>query len=246
MPCEDAACLRRIDAEILTNAIPDTWRKPQPDLPSKDEDPNKRHEWLVLDGKILTDHPATVWANVENLPVKLVLGTTGHAAASDKLLMKYKEWTPELVLQHETESFLSSQNLIGDIANKYPQTYKGLIGMISDIRIVCPLFAISTQMQNVPFYVVTQTHGEQDLADVDSDIDAILGRYEPKTPEQRRYFSEIQNLFYHYVWDGRVVQAEEMRQKVLVVSQVILPAANYSHCDFWINKNIVLPYAQLD
>lgn len=244
--CDDAACLRKLDAEVLTNAIPDTWRKPQPDLPSKDEDPNKRHEWLVLDGKILSDHPATVWANVENLPVQLVLGTTGHAAASDKLLMKYTEWTPELIIQHETQSFLSSQNLMEDIANKYPQTYKGLIGMISDIRIVCPLFAISTQMQNVPFYVVTQTRGEQDLADVDSDIDAILGRYEPKTPEQRRYFSEIQNLFYHYVWDGRIVQAEEMRQKVLVVSQVILPAANYSNCDFWINKNIVLPYAQLD
>lgn len=72
--CEDAACLRDEDAVTLTNAVPDIWRKAQPDLPSKNEDPEKRHEWLVLDGRILKEHPATVWANTENLPVKLVLG----------------------------------------------------------------------------------------------------------------------------------------------------------------------------
>lgn len=244
--CETAACLRELDAKNLTNAVMDTWRKPQPDLPLKNENPEKRHEWLVLDGKILKEHPANVWANENGLKVKLVLGTTSHPATSQKLLLKHKEWTEELVKKHENESFLAEKNLFGEVSEKYPATYKGLVAMVSDIRTVCPLFAISTQMQDVPFYVVNQTRGERDLADIDSDIDAILGRYEPKTVEQRRYFSEIQNLFYNFVWHGKVMVAEQTRQKVLIVSQVILPAANYSHCDYWINKNVVLPYADLD
>lgn len=176
--CEDAACLRNMDAATLTSTIPDVWRKPQPDLPTKTEEPDKRHEWLVLDGQILKEHPATVWANNEDLPVKLVLGTTAHASASEKLFLKYQPWTEELVKQHVQESFLGGRNLVDEAMDKYPATYKGLVTMVSDIRTVCPLFAISTQMQKVPFYVVTQTRSEQDLADIDSDIDAILGRYD--------------------------------------------------------------------
>lgn len=174
--CEDANCLRNMDATTLTSLIPDIWRKPQPDLPSKTEEPDKRHEWLVLDGNILKEHPATVWANTEDLPVKLVLGTTAHASASEKLLLKHQPWNEDLVAQHVKNSFLSEKNLVDEVIGKYPFTYKGLVTMVSDIRTVCPLFAISTQMQKVPFYVVTQTRGEQDLADIDSDIDAILGR----------------------------------------------------------------------
>lgn len=73
-------------------------------------------------------------------------------------------------------------------------------------------------------------------------------RYEPKTPEQRRYVSEMQNLFYHFVWhDGKIIPVEQANQKkFLVVNQVILSASNFSHCDFWINNNIVLPYADVD
>lgn len=160
--------------------------------------------------------------------------------------MKHTNWTEDLVTQHLNESFLSEKGILQEVLDLYPKTYKGLVTMISDIRTVCPLFAISTQMHDVPFYVVNQTRGAQNLADIDSDIDAILGRYEPKTPEQKRYFSEIQNLFYHFVWHGKIDQLEYGRQKVLVVSQFILPDSKYSHCDYWINKNIVLPYADLD
>lgn len=246
--CKDASCLREMDAALLTSLIPDVWRKPQPDLPGKNEDPDKRHEWLVLDGKYLKEHPATVWVNEEALQFRLVLGTTAHASATEKLWLKHQPWTEELVRQHVNGSFLSTKNLTKQALDKYPSTYKGLVTMVSDIRTVCPLFAISTQMQNVPFYVVTQTRGEQDLADIDSDVDAILGRYEPKTPEQRRYVSEIQNLFYHYIWhDGKSFFTQQTGQKkVLVIDQVILPGSNFSHCDFWINNNIVLPYADLD
>lgn len=242
--CETAACLRQLDAEYLTRAVMDTWRKPQPDLPAKNENPHKRHEWLVLDGMLLREYPSNVWTREEGLKVKLVLGTTAHPATSQKLLLKHKEWTTELVKKHENESFLTEKNLLEEASEKYPATLRGLVTMISDIRTVCPLFAISTQMRDVPFYVVNQTRGP--LADIDSDVDAILGRYHTHTTEQRRYFSEIQNLFYHFVWHGKVVVAEQTRHKVLIVNQVILPAAYYSHCDYWIKKNVVLPYADLD
>ncbi|KAJ8910571.1 hypothetical protein NQ315_011240 [Exocentrus adspersus] len=243
--CQDEVCLRKMDARTLVSAVEDTWRKPQPDLPSPDEDPDKRHQWLVLDGRILREHPAEVWSRDENLTVKLVIGSTAHAGSSEKLLMKHKNWTEKLVIQHINESFLSEKNLTHEALKMYPATYKGLSAMISDIRIVCPLFAISTEMHNVPFYVVNQTRFEQDIADIDSDVDAILGRYEPKTPEQRRYFSAMQSLFYHYVWHGKIEQSM-IGQKVLLVDQDVLPQASYSHCAYWIVKNVVLPYAALD
>lgn len=119
--------------------------------------------------------------------------------------------------------------------------------MVSDIRVVCPLLAISTQQKGVPFYVVTQTRGEQNISDVDSDVDAILGRYEPKTPEQRRYLTAIQQLFYHYVWHGEVLPTEDIRSnKVLIVGQDVLPSTNYNHCNFWIKNDFVPKYAQMD
>lgn len=244
--CEDADCLREKDVDKIIQAVPDTWRKAVSDLPLPDEEPDKRHEWLVIDGKILKEHPAEVWTNQEKPPVKLVIGTTAQSAASDFIHLRHKEWTPELIKQHITDSVLGKLNLVDEVLERYPQTYQGLVKMVSDIRMVCPLLAISIQQRGVPFYVVTQTRGEQDIADVDSDVDAILGRYEPKTPEQRRYVSAIQQLFYHYVWHGEVLQTENVNNKILVVGQDVLPSANYTHCDFWINKDIVPKFAQLD
>lgn len=244
--CKDVVCLRALDAEKLVTAVEDTWRKPQPDLPTSTEDPSKRHEWLVMDGVILREHPAVVWSREEDLPVKLVLGTTAHSGASDKLLMKHTNWTEDLVKKHIADSFLGAKNLSERALSLYSSNYQGLSAMISDIRTVCPLYEISTKMHKVPFYVVTQPRGLQNISDIDSDIDAILGRYEPKTPEQRRYVSAMQGLFYHYVWHGSIEHGTSPGNKVLIVGQDVLPNATYTHCEFWITKNIALPYAALD
>lgn len=243
--CTDAECLLNKEPNSLLNAVADTWRKPQPDLPSNLEEPDKRHEWLVLDGKILKEHPGKIWADEKGLPVKLVLGTTAHSGASETLYMKHTQWNEDLVKKHVKESKLGQLNLTEEALQLYPATYTGLSTMISDIRTVCPLYAVSTQMRNVPFYVVTQTRGKHDMADVDSDVDAILGRYEPRTVEQRRYVSAMQQLFYYYVWHGKVQQMDASN-KVLVVGQDVEAAANYTHCDFWIKKDVVPRYAQLD
>ncbi|KAI8440097.1 hypothetical protein MSG28_001517 [Choristoneura fumiferana] len=40
------------------------------------------------------------------------------------------------------------------------------------------------------------------LAAVDADIEAILGTFDSEVPEQRRFMSSMQQLFYYYVWHG--------------------------------------------
>lgn len=66
MKCSDVECLRNAEAEDLLEAVPDTWRKSSPDLPGVLEEPDKRHQWLALDGNILKEHPADVWAKENN------------------------------------------------------------------------------------------------------------------------------------------------------------------------------------
>ncbi|KAI4462555.1 carboxylesterase [Holotrichia oblita] len=235
-PISDFKCLRDADAYNLMSSIPDTWRKPHPDLPEKGEDPKKRHEWLVLDGKILPDQSLNNESEVNLSPVPLVLGTTAHASSTDKLLNKYTTWSEELVVQHVKDSLLGDLKLAEDVLNIYPKTYKGLTAMISDIRTICPLYEFYTRTENTFFYVVTQTRGPEDIADIDSDVDAILGRYEPKTPEQRRYFTSIQQLFYHYVWHGKIDEKALYGRNVLIVEQDVRAESKYSQCDFWIEK----------
>ncbi|XP_055326241.1 neurotactin-like [Sitodiplosis mosellana] len=207
-------------------------------------DENKtRHEWLVLDGEVLQKNPIDVLKEPE--PLKLVIGTTAHESHSDKLLHKYTQWTPELVRKHIQESVIGQKGLTDEVLKRYNATYQGLVKIVSDIRTVCPLLVIARSQQSVPFYVVTQTGGDLEIADVDADIQAILGRYEPKTFQQRRYASAIQQLFYHYVSHGELKQYEP-RRRVLDVGQDALSVEDYPNCDFWIKEDIVPRYARID
>lgn len=92
---------------------------------------------------------------------------------------------------------INSLNLSGS-------TVEGLKGMISDIRTVCPLLSLARSQNNIPFYVVTQTRGENKLADVSSDVEGILGRYTIEDSTQRRYVDSIRQLFFYYVYHGKV------------------------------------------
>lgn len=242
--CKDAQCLRNTEDEELLDAVPDTWRRVWADLPTSAENASVRHEWLVLDGQILQQHPADVW-NKEFGPPKMVIGTTAHESHSEKLFLKHKEWTPELVKEHIQNSIIGQLGLTDVVLKRYNATYQGLVSMISDIRTICPLLTIARVQPSVPFYVVTQTAGQLNLASVDDDVQAILGRYEPKTPEQRRYVSAIQQLFYHYVSHGEIKQFE-VRRRVLDIGQDALSVENYPNCDFWITRDIVPRYARLD
>lgn len=244
--CSTGDCLNSLTAEELVDAVPDIWRRVWPDLPTADENNNNksRHEWLVLDGEVLQKHPADVW-NKEPGPPKLVIGTTAHESHSEKLLHKHTQWTPELVRKHIEESKIGQLGLTDEVLKRYNATYQGLVQIVSDIRTVCPLLTIARAQPSVPFYVVTQTGGDLAIADVDADIQAILGRYEPKTFQQRRYASAIQQLFYHYVSHGELKQYET-RKRVLDVGQDALSVEDYPNCDFWIKNDIVPRYARID
>lgn len=242
--CNSITCLQNMEDEELLESVPHTWGRVWPDLPGKEEDPTKRHEWLVLDGKILQKHPADLW-NRQPGPPKLVIGTTAHESHNEKLFNKHKVWTPELVRRHIEDSRIGQLGLVEEAIKLYPLTYQGLVSMISDIRTICPLLTIAQLQPSVPFYVVRQPAGELNIADVDADIQAILGRYEPKTPEQRRYVSSIQQLFYHYVSHGEMKQYEPSR-RILEIIQDPLPVQKYKNCEFWITKDVVPRYSRLD
>lgn len=241
--CKEAGCLRKADARYLLQAVPDTWRRVWPDLPAVDENPTERHEWLILDGEVLKKHPNDAWNHPEQ--PQLVIGVTAHESHSDKLLLKHKEWTRELVRQHLDESKIGQLNLTDDVLARYNSTYQGLVTIVSDIRTVCPLLAIARLQPYVPFYVVNQTGGALNIATVDDDVQAILGRYEPKTKAQKSYLSAIQQIFYHFVANGEVKQYEQQR-RVLNIGQNVVSTENYPNCDFWIGKDIVPRYARLD
>lgn len=131
-------------------------------------------------------------------------------------------------------------------SRRYNATLKGLLTMISDIRVVCPLLTLARMKTNIPFYVATQLR-RQHLADPDSDAAAILGTYAAVTPQEKRHVSAMQQLFNHYVWHSEVTQVDQSGAKrVLVVGQDTLLAKDYSNCDFWIEKNIVPMYGRVD
>lgn len=243
--CSTVACLRQLDAVRLVNATPAEWSGlPQSELPTRDEQASQRHEWLVLDGEILRQNPVDNLNREASGAPQLVIGTTRHAAHTSRL-QKSQNWTAEAVREYVERSRVGEQNLTEQALERYGATYAGLAAMISDIRTVCPLLTIARLQPTVPFYVVTQPDddGVEPLSRVDDDVLAILGRYEPHTPEQRRYVSAIQQLFYHYVSHGAMPQYEA-RHRVLDIGQDVLSKPDYTNCDFWINADMVLRYAR--
>jgi len=128
---------------------------------------------------------------------------------------------------------------------RYNATLEGLVTMISDIRVVCPLLTVARMRDNIPFYIATQPRGR--LADPDSDAAAILGSYAAVTPEEKRHVSAMQQLFNHYVWHGEVAQTDPSGAKrILVVGQDTLLEHDNSNCDFWIKNNIVPLFGWVD
>lgn len=245
--CEDIDCLRNATVEKIWEAVPDTWRHSASELPSVNDE-SEVHEWLVLDGVILTQHPAEAWKRETTGKPRLVIGSTAHESHSTLIRGRSANWTAEDIRAYIQKSKIGSANLTDEVISMYnATTYEGLVAIISDIRTICPLLTIARQQPTAPFYVVTQTETKSGfaLAEDDADIQGILSRYEPHTVEQRRYVSTIQQLFYHFVSHG-IMEQYKPTQKVLNIEQDPLPQDDYSHCNFWISKDFVPRYAKID
>ncbi|XP_013110643.1 neurotactin [Stomoxys calcitrans] len=244
--CSDVACLRTMEAEKIWDAMPDTWLHFPADVPSMEENSTSHHEWLVLDGDILKEHPAESWKKEHVGNPKLVMGTTIHESHTDKLRKRHANWTVEEIRSFLEASKIGALNLTEEAIQRYNATnYRALVSMITDIRTICPLLINARLQPSVPFYVVSQGEGEDKLATVDADIQAILGRYEPHTVEQRRFVSSMQQLFYYYVSHGTVPQYDA-RRRVLNVGQDPLSQEDHANCNFWISNDIVPRYARVD
>ncbi|XP_046822767.1 neurotactin [Vespa crabro] len=244
--CTDANCLRSKGAEDLIDAVPETWHSSFVGLPETRETlaRDRMHEWLVLDGAILQEHVGEIWVRDE-LPVKVVMGTTAHSGTPARYLSSDVIFNSTQIEKIIRESLLGTSGLADEALRRYNATFEGLVRMISDIRVVCPLMTVASMKSNVPFYVATQPRGN--LADPDSDAAAILGTYAARTPEEKRHVSAMQQLFNHYVWHGEVAQADPSgANRVLIVSQDPLPQHDYPNCDFWIQKDIVPLYGRVD
>lgn len=254
LDCQDANCLREASAEKVWASTPDTWFNFPVALPQAQEDSNvNHHEWLVLDGDILYQHPTESWKQVpaatqqqQMQQPRLVLGATAHEEHTLQLRELHANWTAEEVRAYLQASKLGSMGLTDEVIQRYnATTYAALVAIITDIRTVCPLLVNARLQPSVPFYVVTQGEGKDQLATVDADVQAILGRYEPHTVEQRRFLSAMQQLFYYYVSHG-TVQSFDSRRRVIIVGQDAIAQEDHEHCNYWISKDIVPRYARTD
>ncbi|XP_043521162.1 neurotactin [Frieseomelitta varia] len=244
--CNDAACLRSKSAEEVMDSVPETWHLGNVGLPETREATtrDRRHEWLVLDRAILQEPVGQIWARDE-FQVKIVMGTTAHAGAPLKYLTSNATLNSTQVEKIVKESLLGTSGLADEALRRYNTTLKGLLSMISDIRVICPLLTVARMKTNIPFYVATQPRGQ--FADPDCDASAILGSYAARTPAEKRHVSAMQQLFNHYVWHDQVAQADPHGVKrVLIVGQDTLPDRDYPNCDFWIREDIVPSYGRVD
>lgn len=198
---------------------------------------------LLIDDFFAEKHPIEGWkSDIKSAP-KLVVGTTAHAAF-DKT--KSSAFSPNLtaadIHQIVSTSVVGQLNLTDEALELYGETVQGLIAMISDIRVVCPLYVLVRSQTSLPFYIVTQTQGDLNVADVDSDVQAILGRYSSESPEKRRYLDAIRQLFFYYVSHGKL-NHYSAQNFILNIEQDVIPQADYPRCGFWIKNSVVPHYA---
>lgn len=265
--CSDALCLRNKTTKDIMDAVPSNWYASDSTLPESQEATNnddnnnnnnnnnnkKKHEWLVLDGVILQENLYDILKQNDGSKIRIVMGTTAHSA----IPLRFKD--TNLTMNNSQIEKIVKESLLGTIGvadealKRYNSTIKGLAGMISDIRVVCPLYNLTSVLlsRNISFYVATQAR-DGNIADSDSDAAAILGSYLLKTPEAKRHQSAIQQFFNQFVWHNRIIDAasssnpNNRNRRVIVVGQDVLPEYEYPNCDFWIKKNIVPKYARID
>ncbi|XP_057319252.1 neurotactin [Microplitis mediator] len=249
--CREISCLRSKSAESIMEAVPSNWYQHDTGLPEPREASSAewRHEWLVNDGLIIYEDILHVLQR-DGPPVLTVMGTTAHAATPQRFREPNATIDAAQVERIVRDSLLGTSGLADEAIARYNATLKGLVSMISDIRVVCPLWnftkSVSNEDRDVPFYLSTQPRGH--LADVDDDVASMLGSYTARAPEQKRHVSAIQQLFNQFVWHGKIVDAANVPKSrtVIVVGQDILPQRDHDNCDFWIKNNIVPRYARLD
>ena len=84
------------------------------------------------------------------------------------------------------------------------------------------------------------------IADGHSDIEAILGLYEPATDAQKRFVEHMQRMFYEFVRTGHLPLDARADSKVYVVDDGIGTVDGRPSCDLWENSGLYPQYARRD
>ncbi|XP_013185565.2 neurotactin [Amyelois transitella] len=252
--CADVNCLRNISALEILTATPDIWLGNNIGvLPVAGE---FKYSWLVLDGDLLRQHAYESWdaqkeakdSGKEKVFKPMVFGTTEHSGHSDLLQMKTLNWTSDIVEKMANDSIIGNKNLTQAIFKHFNKTYEGLVGLISSIRTICPLVSLARLRLAAPMYVVLGSGAGggkigSGIAGINADIEAILGTFDSEGPEQRRFMAAMQQMFYYYVWHGRLPGSENA---LIGVGQDALPLPGLPACDLLILEDIVPRYAHID
>ncbi|XP_034825684.1 neurotactin isoform X2 [Maniola hyperantus] len=251
--CHDVDCLRRISPLEVLSATPDTWLGS--DVSTLPTSAEIKRSWLVLDGQYLRTHAYERWdalreaKNIgkEKLFKPMVFGTTEHSGHSELLRMKHLNWTAEIVERMVNESYLGEKNLTANVFELFDKSYAGLVELVSAVRTLCPLVSLARMRLRAPLYVALGAGAGggaagSGLAPVDSDVEAILGSFDSVMPEQRRFMAAIQQLFYYYVWNGRLPAEHDL----IAVGQDALPLRGLPQCDLLIQKDVVPRHAHVD
>ncbi|KAJ8676007.1 hypothetical protein QAD02_011793 [Eretmocerus hayati] len=239
--CEDSKCLRDKPAETLMEAVPPSWYVSKDELPEANAASALKHEWLVKDGVFVREHMGDVWKS--NFPAKVILGSTAQSGQLPANFNYNTTYDPQLIKKVISDSLIGTKGLTEAVLTKYETTLKGLHTMISDIRVVCPLFWVTVSNKKIPMYV-SRFPRDGKIADVDSDAAAILGIYPNATVQQRQHLGEMQKIFKQFVWNGKVDKIDQ--GMYLFIDEDVIPHANIDICNYWIHQDMVPNFAKLN
>ncbi|CAB3372934.1 Hypothetical predicted protein [Cloeon dipterum] len=264
------------DAEVsgrILAAVPDDWVKNiwKSELPLGPP-PIDQHHWIIQDGVIVRQNLMNAWRE-NGLPYRVVIGTTAHVEASNELRFK-KDWSQRVNFENYLRgSVLGSNNvpvgILDEVLKRYqPPSWMQLAAMISDLRTICPLYQTAKELatvkatslksgnrypSSVHFYVVTQSRNTSyfgGVADVGTDMDAILGLYEAHSPEEKRYLSAMQNTFYRFVWHQELPpgasgtdRSSALPHNIMLVDQDVAIKSSYDNCNFWIQRQLASKFS---
>nr|CAD7596774.1 unnamed protein product [Timema genevievae] len=239
-----------LDGVILRQHLSDVWEKDE-GLPIK----LVMGMYSLMSGRRTRACPSNLSWKDEGLLIKLVMGASSHSDVPDNLKTSWNDDSGAQVERYVRDSLLGSHGLADEVFRRYNRSYSGLVSLISDIRTVCPLLTLSRSRPGVPFYVVTHPRSEDGLAGVAADVEAIdveaiLGTYEPRDVEQKRFVTAMQEIFYRFVHLGELRREEAEKKsnqnRVLLIGQDANPSRDYPNCDYWIAHDIVPRYARID
>lgn len=125
--CKEKTCWKSKDASELINKVPKEWSvEHMTSLPAYNENSSEFHDWIVLDGVNLKEHPEDFWKSSTKGMPKIVIGTTAHAAFDpSKNSFLSQNLTEEEIESYVNDSKIGNLNLTEEAFKRYGKTKEG-------------------------------------------------------------------------------------------------------------------------